>query len=74
MLMLPLLPAFYALHPHVVVDLSLNDHNVVASESTAGFQRDYPGSRVYYYPGGHGASIDASPSALEDFLNHLAPH
>lgn len=25
---LPLLPAFYALHPLVVVDLSLNDHNV----------------------------------------------
>lgn len=25
---LPLLPAFYALHPQVVVDLSLNDHNV----------------------------------------------
>ena len=59
---------------HVVGAFGMNDHNVVASESTAGFQRDYPGSRVYYYPGGHGASLDASPSALEDFLNHLAPH
>jgi dienelactone hydrolase len=56
---------------HVVATYGLADRNVVASESTAGFRRDYPNGRVYYYPGHHGASIQASPPALQDFLSHL---
>jgi dienelactone hydrolase len=56
---------------HVVTAYGLSDHNVVASASTASFQRDFPQGHVYYYPGGHGVSITASMPALEDFLAHL---
>ena len=33
-------------------------------------QKDVPDGRAYTYPGPHGASINASPPALEDFLAH----
>jgi dienelactone hydrolase len=56
---------------YVVSAFGLYDHNVVASESTASFRRDFPHGQVYYYPGPHGVSINASYPALEDFLTHL---
>jgi hypothetical protein len=56
---------------HVVATFGLADHHVVAAPSTASFRKDYPGGHVYDYPGRHGASIHASPPALDDFLSHL---
>jgi hypothetical protein len=56
---------------HVVAAFGLDDVNVVATDSAASFQRDFPGGQVYEYPGPHGVSILASPPALEDFLAHL---
>jgi dienelactone hydrolase len=49
----------------------LRDHNVVASWSAAGFHRDFPDGRVYFYPGPHGVDATADPPALKDFLDHL---
>jgi hypothetical protein len=65
---------FSGLNPtqaHVVTDFGLFDHAVVATPSAAAYESDYPHGQVYYYDSGHGVSIDASPSALADFLAHL---
>jgi dienelactone hydrolase len=56
---------------YVVGAFGLYDQNVVASVSTASFERDHFHGKVYDYPGPHGVSIDASPPALRDFLMHL---
>jgi dienelactone hydrolase len=56
---------------HVVAAFGLDDENVVASDSAASFQKDFPQGRVYTYPGPHGVSINASPPALADFLAHV---
>jgi hypothetical protein len=56
---------------YVVCDFGLNDHNVVASVSTSSLEQDFPTAHVYYYAGGHGVSISASPQALQDFLMHV---
>jgi hypothetical protein len=56
---------------YVVGAFGLGDQNVVASNSAASFARDVPDGRVYFYPGPHGAPINASPAALKDFLAHI---
>jgi hypothetical protein len=56
---------------HVVGAFGLDDRNVVATASAASFAKDVPDGRVYFYPGPHGASINASPAALSDFLAHV---
>jgi hypothetical protein len=53
---------------YVVCAFGLYDRNVVASVSTSSVQQDFPTAHVYYYAGGHGVSINASPQALQDFL------
>jgi dienelactone hydrolase len=55
----------------VVGAFGLHDHNVVASLSAAGLNKDYPQGHLYFYPGPHGVSITASRPALNDFLAHL---
>jgi hypothetical protein len=56
---------------HIVADFGLFDHAVEAAPSSASFAVDYPKGDAYYYDGGHGVSINASPPALADFLAHL---
>jgi dienelactone hydrolase len=56
---------------YVVFAFGLYDRNVAASVSTSSLQQDFPTAHVYYYAGGHGVSIDASPQALHDFLVHV---
>jgi hypothetical protein len=56
---------------YMVCAFGLHDHNVVASVSTSSLQQDFPSAHVYYYAGGHGVSISASPQALQDFLEHV---
>jgi hypothetical protein len=46
---------------YVVATFGLEDTDVVASESTASFLRDFPHGHVYDYPGPHDVSIEASP-------------
>ncbi len=56
---------------YVVCACGLHDRNVVASVSTSSLRQDFPTAHVYYYAGGHGVSINASPQALQDFLVHV---
>src|SRR5271157_172663 len=56
---------------YVVCAFGLYDRNVVASVSTSSVRQDFPTAHVYYYAGGHGVSINASPHALQDFLVHV---
>lgn len=56
---------------YVVGAFGLLDNNVVAPVSAASLRKAFPRARVYYYPGPHGVSINASPPALADFLVHL---
>jgi hypothetical protein len=56
---------------YVVGAFGLGDRNVVASASAASFVKVVPDGRVFTYPGPHGASINASPAALSDFLAHV---
>jgi dienelactone hydrolase len=51
--------------------LGEQDRNVVASDSTISFERDFPNGHVDYYDGPHGVSLFADYSAFEDFLAHL---
>jgi dienelactone hydrolase len=60
-----------ATRAHIVNAFGLVDQNTLAGPSAAAAARDFPGSTIDYYDGPHGVSIDASPSALEDFLAHL---
>ncbi len=56
---------------HVVAAFGQSDPHVQAATSSADLHADGPSADIYIYPGGHGVSIDASPSALDDFLAHL---
>ncbi|WP_435008624.1 alpha/beta hydrolase family protein [Tundrisphaera lichenicola] len=56
---------------YVVGAFGLDDRNVVASDSIASFRKVIPNGQTYTYPGPHGASINASPPALRDFLAHV---
>jgi hypothetical protein len=57
---------------YIVSAFGLNDHNVVASVSTAAFDHDFPDGHVYYYDGPHGVSIYADYPAFEEFVSHLS--
>lgn len=54
-----------------VAAFGLRDHNVIASVSTAAFQKDFPNGKVYYYQGPHGVTLYASYAAFQDFVDHL---
>ena len=56
---------------HVVAAFGRKDPNVQPPPSTADLLRDDPSAAVYTYPGGYGAPINASKSALADFLADL---
>ena len=56
---------------YIVSAFGLRDQNIVSSPSTASLERDFPGSHVYYYPGPHEVTVNASPPAFHDFLSHL---
>jgi dienelactone hydrolase len=56
---------------HVVAAFGQFDENVVASQSTASFERDLPSASIYTYPGGHGVGIETSRAALAEFLADL---
>jgi hypothetical protein len=56
---------------YIVSAFGLNDHNVVASASTASFDRDFPDGHVDDYDGPHGVSLYADYPAFEDFVSHL---
>ena len=58
-------------HSYNIDVFGQKDHNVVASMSTASFDRDFPGGQVYYYDGPHGVSLYANFSAFNDFVSHL---
>lgn len=49
------------------------DTNVVASDSTASFNRDFQSGQVFYYPGPHQVTLFADYHAFKDFLSHLPP-
>jgi hypothetical protein len=55
-----------------VIDVfGMRDKNVVSSQSTASFYRDFPDGRVYHFSGGHGVNIYADYPAFKDFVSHL---
>jgi hypothetical protein len=54
-----------------VAAFGLADRNVIASVSTASFQRDFPNGQVYDYQGPHGVTLYANYAAFQDFLDHL---
>ena len=56
---------------HIVGAFGQDDPNVAAATSEADLKADAPTADVETYPGGHGAAINASPTALQDFLAHL---
>ena len=49
----------------------LDDGNVIASVSTASFEKDFQHGQVYDYPGPHGVTLYADYTAYQDFLDHL---
>ncbi|HKI16533.1 MAG TPA: dienelactone hydrolase family protein [Isosphaeraceae bacterium] len=55
----------------IVNAFGTNDQNVVASVSTASFERDFKHGQVFTYPGPHGVSPLASPAAYDEFVEHL---
>jgi len=55
----------------IVNAFGTNDQNVVASVSTASFERDFQHGQVFTYPGPHGVSPLASVLAYDDFVEHL---
>jgi acetyl esterase/lipase len=56
---------------YFVSAFGLDDRNVIASVSTASFQRDFPHGQVYYYAGPHGVTLYADYAAYQDFVDHL---
>jgi hypothetical protein len=56
---------------YVVNAFGLHDRNVVASVSTASFNRDFEYGETFYYPGPHGVSLFADYPAFQAFVAHL---
>ena len=56
---------------YTVSAFGLRDQNIVSSPSTASLELDFPRSQVYYYPGPHGVTANASLPAFHDFLSLL---
>jgi dienelactone hydrolase len=56
----------------VVCAFGTRDQNVVASVSTASFQREFAHGKVFTYPGPHGVSVRSCPPAFNEFVRHLA--
>jgi hypothetical protein len=56
---------------YVVSAFGRFDPNIVASVSTASFNRDFRFGRVFYYPGQHKVTLFADYAAFQDFLAHL---
>lgn len=57
----------------VVNAFGREDTNVVASVSTAGFNRDFQYGQVFDYRGPHQVTLFADYRAFKDFLSHLPP-
>ncbi len=55
----------------IVNAFGTDDQNVVASVSTASFERDFQFGQVFTYPGPHGVSLVACLPAYDDFVQHL---
>ncbi len=56
---------------YTVNAFGLKDRNIVASLSTASFNRDFKTGEILYYPGPHGVTLYADHAAFDDFLEHL---
>jgi hypothetical protein len=56
---------------HFVAAFGLEDPNVLASVSSAAFERDFPHGQVFYYDGPHGVTLYADYSAYQTFLGYL---
>jgi dienelactone hydrolase len=56
---------------YIVSAFGLRDRTVVAGDSTASFEHDFPDGHTYYYDGTHGVTLKASLPAFDDFLAHL---
>jgi hypothetical protein len=58
---------------YIVNAFGRDDTNVVASVSTASFDRDFQFGQIFYYPGPHEVTVFADYPAFKDFLSHLPP-
>jgi hypothetical protein len=56
---------------YIVNAFGLRDRNVVASVSTASFDRDFQYGETFDYPGPHGVTLFADYPAFQAFLAHL---
>jgi hypothetical protein len=55
----------------IVSAFGIYDSNIVASVSTASFDRDFHFGEVFYYPGRHAVTMFADYPAFREFLAHL---